>query len=441
MSESNSQPWLFEEKSAIQEVIRLFLKDRLQPKLDKLKDGDEEARQKLLADHDPATWMADAARRVSQIQQVTHALKFSHPDARGSSLTAPGNGNAGALTVGSHTVADTLPPDVVGNAAALDVYKFLRLSVNGRTLLERAIAQDPALVAALSDDADLARQWLTALASLPQPNGPPATHKLAKQLYWPLDNGGYHLLAPLFPTSLVQVVWELIRQDRFSDEAKAAREARREQRPHPHGFREYPNLAIQNFGGTKPQNISQLNSERHGENWLLPSLPPIWRSDPIRPPFFTESVFVSRFGKRREVRALTEELRKFLLSVARPDLNNIDIRNRREELVSAICDELLQFTAELHELDGGWSQDPRCRLNAAEQCWLDPQRAATDPEFAERWRHGDWQEEISKRFAIWLNSVISDPKKTPMGQVEAAAWQTVLEDQLRVIRLELAAHD
>lgn len=26
--------------------------------------------------------------------------------------------------------------------------------------------------------------------------------------------------------------------------------------------REYPNLAVQKFGGTKPQNISQLNSER-----------------------------------------------------------------------------------------------------------------------------------------------------------------------------------
>jgi CRISPR-associated protein Csy1 len=62
----------------VRNTVTGFLHDRLQPKLDKLKDGDEEARQKLLADHQPQNWIADAARRVSQIQQVTHALKFSH---------------------------------------------------------------------------------------------------------------------------------------------------------------------------------------------------------------------------------------------------------------------------------------------------------------------------------------------------------------------------
>lgn len=424
----------------IRHTITVFLQDRLQPKLDKLKNGEDEARRKLLAEHEPQTWITDAARRVSQIQQVTHALKFTHPDAKGSSLSAPGNPQAGKFLVGSHTIADALLPDVVGNAAALDVYKFVRLEVDGRSLLDRAIAGDSALATALSDDPDWARKWMAAFATLPEPNDKPTTHKLAKQLYWPLGEGRYHLLAPLFPTSLVQVVWAGIREDRFSDEAKAAREARREKRAHPHGYREYPHLAIQKFGGTKPQNISQLNSERYGENWLLPSLPPTWQSDPIRPPFFTESVFSRRFGKRRDVQELTRSLRSFLKSVARPDLNTIDIRNRRAELVIAIRDELLQFAAEIHELDGGWSRDERCRLNPAEQCWLDPKRAATDEEFAARWRRGDWRDEICRRFGNWLNAAISTDR-TPLGQAEAEAWQTALDDELRMIRLELANDD
>ncbi|HRX70993.1 MAG: type I-F CRISPR-associated protein Csy1 [Candidatus Competibacteraceae bacterium] len=425
----------------IRQAIIAFTQDRFQPKLDKLKDGDDEARRKLLAEHEPQAWIADAARRVSQIQQVTHALKFTHPDAKGSSLSAPGNVQAGEFLIGSHTLADSLPPDIVGNAAALDVYKFLRLEVDGQSLLDRAIAGDPALASALSDDADLAAQWMAAFATLPEPNGQPATHKLAKQLYWPLGEGRYHLLAPLFPTSLAQVVWAGIRKDRFSDEAKAAREAQREKRAHPNGYCEYRNLAIQKFGGTKPQNISQLNSERHGENWLLPSLPPNWQSDPIRSPFFTESVFSRRFGNRRDVKELTRILRDFLRSVAKPDFNNIRIRNKRAELVGYIRDELLQFAAEIHEIDGGWSQDERCRLNAAEQCWLDPKRASGDEAFAARWRRGDWQDEICQRFGNWLNAAISDDKKTPMGQAEAEAWQAVLDDELRMIRLELTDHD
>jgi CRISPR-associated protein Csy1 len=423
----------------VRNTVTGFLHDRLQPKLDKLKDGDEEARQKLLADHQPQNWIADAARRVSQIQQVTHALKFSHPDAKGSSLSTSGNPCAGDSAIGSHTLADSMPPDVVGNAAALDVYKFLRLSVNGRTLLERAIAQDPALANALSDDTNTAAEWMAAFATLPDPNGPPASHKLAKQVYWPLGDDSYHLLAPLFPTSLVHAVWTCIRDDRFSDEAKAARTARWENRPHPQGYREYPNLAIQNYGGTKPQNISQLNSERHGENWLLPSLPPSWQSEPVPPPFFMESVFTRRFGRRREVWQLTLELRDFLKRVATTE-SNIRIRNKRAELVDRILDELLQFASELRELDAAWSQSEKCHLNLAEQCWLDPKRAAIDEAFAAQRQGGDWQDEICLRFANWLNTTLRTDE-TSMGLAESLVWQDLLDARLRMIRTELDDHD
>ncbi len=184
-----------------------------------------------------------------------------------------------------------------------------------------------------------------------------------------------------------------------------------------------------------------MNSERHGENWLLPSLPPNWKSESIRPPFFTESVFVRRFGNRRDVKELTRILRDFLRSVAKPELNNIRIRNKRAELVGYIRDELLQFAAEIQEIDGGWSRDERCRLNVAEQCWLDPKRAAIDEEFAVRWQRGDWQDEICLRFGNWLNAAISDDKKTPMGEAEAEVWQDVLDAELRMTHLELADHD
>ena len=423
----------------IRAAILQFLQARLQPKLDKLKADEDEARQKLLLEHEPKAWIADAARRVGQIQRVTHALKFTHPKARGSSLSSTGNPHAGPLEVGTHTLGTTLPADVVGDAAALDVYKFLNLTIDGHSLLQLAEARNPALAAAFSADGLEAETWMAAFATLPEPNGAPASHKLAKQLYWPLEDGGYHLLAPLFPTSLVHVVWAGIRQDRFSDEAKAARAAHREKRPHAHGYREYPDMAIQNFGGTKPQNISQLNSERYGENWLLCSAPPIWQSVPVSPPLYMDSVFARRFGRRTEVRQLTRALRKFLEKAAGAD-SNIRIRNKRAELVDEITDELFQFAAEIQDMEAGWSARPECRLNAAEQCWLDPQRAEVDEEFAGRYRCGDWQAEIGLRFGNWLNAAISS-ERIPLGQVEAEVWQGLLDAQLGMIRLELAHHD
>jgi CRISPR-associated protein Csy1 len=119
--------------------------------------------------------------------------------------------------------------------------------------------------------------------------------------------------------------------------------------------------------------------------------------------------------------------------------SNIRIRDKRAELVGYLLDELLQFAAELHELNAGWSRDERCRLNAAEQCWLDPKRATFDEDFAVRWQCGDWQDEVGLRFGNWLNAAIS-AEQTPLGQAESEAWQALLREEFRMIRQELADH-
>lgn len=429
----------------IRSAIQSFLQERLQDKLDGLKAGQDNERDKHLTAFQPENWLAVAANRVEQIQQATHVLKYTNPDAKVAkkhskthsvNLNAKGNPHVGEGFIGTHSLGDIMVLDVAGNAAALDVYKFLSITVDGQTLLQRCIDHDPALAAAFSDNPETSQNWMEAFANLAQPKGKPASHTLAKQIYWPLGQGQYHLLSPLFPTSLAHTVWARLYDDRFSDKAKAARQARRDHQPHPHGYCEYPNLAIQKFGGTKPQNISQLNTERHGENWLLPSLPPVWQSDPVRPPLGVESVFPRRFGRRRTVRELVDVLKKFLESVEGPQHNNIHIRNKRAELVRYILDELLQYAAEIQTLEGGWSQAEACKLNLPEQYWLDPKRAETDPDFATQWQRGDWQDAICHRFGQWLNAALRTDKLL-MGLPESQEWQTVLDDELRMIRLEL----
>ena len=86
---------------------------------------------------------------------------------------------------------------------------------------------------------------------------------------------------------------------------KAARQARRERKVHDGVFHDYPGLAVQNMGGTKPQNISQLNSERRGVNYLLSSLPPQWKASAARLPVHATSVFDRLFIARPEVRKIT----------------------------------------------------------------------------------------------------------------------------------------
>jgi len=409
------------EAGALRALIHEFIQSRLQDKLDKLKPDEHDKRTQLLDDHHPNNWLASAAKRVSQIQLATHTLKPIHPDARGSNLHVRGSEPEQPGLVSSRTLSEP-DDDVVGNAAALDVYKLLKLEHGGQTLLQRALAGDPLLVAALSDDLVQAEEWCTAFAGIIDSKGQPASHTLARQLYFPLDDGGYHLLAPLFPTSLVHRLQRTLRNDRFGDAAKAAREARSKGESWPKGYCEYPDMAIQKFGGTKPQNISQLNSERYGENWLLAALAPQWQSAAVRPPLGVPSVFERAFGRQRRVRELTDALRDFLHDTTH---NNVHIRSKRAALVAAICDELLQYAATLQELKPGWSADPDCELHPAERRWLDPHHPQESA--------GDWQQTVGQRFANWLNAVIGSDRLR-LGEDEHAQWSADLYGELRLIR-------
>ncbi|EKE17715.1 MAG: hypothetical protein ACD_10C00306G0001 [uncultured bacterium] len=399
----------------------------------------------MLLDYLPANWITNAAKNIWQLELATHVLKYTHPDAKNdvrqfsANIASPGNALAGNQLLGSHTVNVYFCPDVAGNAAWLPAYDFLCVEVGGLSILDRVRRNDPALREAFAVLGDSNLVWMTAFSAFAFPDKKPTSHKLAKQIYWPLGNQSYHLLTPLFPTSLVHGVWKRIREDRFSDEAKAAREAKRNGLAHTQGYCEYPNVVIQKFGGSNQQNISRLNAKRYGENFLLPSLPPNWKSPDIRPPIAVNSVFDRIFGSRPRVRELVRILRDFLISVEHAGTNK-RIRDKRAELAALIRDEAFQYAAELQQLEPGWTQQPECLLNSAEQCWLDPERAADDADFASLRRKGDWPEEICRRFGNWLNARLTTAN-TPMDAITAAHWREVLEKEMRMMRIEVADYE
>lgn len=428
------------------DAIAGFIQERLQAKLDKLGEEDPK-RQELLAQHQCDVWVEDAARRVTQIQAVTHSLKPIHPDARGTNLYVEPASLPALQELGSHALGPSFAGDVVGNAAALDVYKFLKLEVDGTSLLAALLAQDEGALQALHDDSEQAAGLRDAFVGLTQPRaGGPSSHTRAKQLYW-LTGGDacadedYALLAPLFATSLAHAAHAQVQEDRFGDANKAARQARRERKAHGGVFHDYPGLAVQKMGGTKPQNISQLNSERGGVNYLLASLPPVWRSSEIRLPVHTTSVFDKMFIARPEVRRAVRELRAFLATDPAP---NLPTRDKRESLFDALIDEMVSLAGEVQQaLAAGWSRDAERfgQLVREEQLWLDPLRAELreEADFAREWLWMDWPAEVGKRFANWLNSQLFG--QLPVGDAEARQWKKELQtdedgfvQQLRELR-------
>lgn len=409
---------LTERGKAFRTAIAGFINTRREAKL-KGKEGDRDA----AAKYDYATWLADAARRVSQIQAVTHVLKATHPDARGSSLHVAPPDLPQHADIGSHLLGADYAEDVVGNAAALDVFKLLKLEVDGKRLLDWMQAGDADLQAALSDDAEQARGWMQAFASLVREDAQPTTHPMAKQLYWltgdaPQDDRQYHLLQPMFASSLAHAVHADIQDARFGDASKAARQARRDNKPG-EPFRDYHNLAMRKLGGTKPQNISQLNSERGGVNYLLASLPPpAWKPRDGANLLGRETVFGdhrSVFLYFGEVRPLIRELADFLKTDPEP---NKTTRERVATLSKRLAEELATFGTELRgRRDAGWTRDANCRLLLCEQLWLDPDRSELPPRnaiddangyaddlvFNTAYAQGDWADEVAARFGRWLN--------------------------------------
>ena len=224
-----------------------------------------------------------------------------------------------------------------------------------------------------------------------------------------------------------------MQDDRFSEEAKAAREARKAGEFSERPVREYPQLAVQQLGGTKPQNISQLNSERRGNNYLLASLPPTWRSVDLKPLLNTESMF-PRYSRRPEVRQAVKALLAFLKS---DPTRNVQTRARRAEWVNALIDEFLQLSAELRSLPPGWSQMPDCHLGSAQKNWLDPDGVAQASAASSQPLPTDTAEQISAAFANWLNAQLRDP--LPMGDPEFLEWRKQMFEQIKAEERE--GHD
>lgn len=327
---------------------------------------------------------------------------------------------------------------MVGNAAALDVYKFLKLQWEGRSLLERALEGDDALIEALSHDRAEAETWVQAFANIVEPKGTPSSHARGKQVYWltgdnPKDDTHYHLLAPLYATALAHHVYAHVSLNTwfYGDHNKAARKALKDKTPFEGGYTSYPNLAIQKFGGTKPQNISQLNSERSGQNYLLASLPPHWQSRDVYPPM--RDAF-QIFGRRQEVRRTLGDLKRFLES---DPAANMHTRDLRDDLTALLVDELMLFTFDIHSVPSGWTTDERCQLAVDEQYWLDPGRAEHDVAFAEARRRTDWHNDISARAARWLNRTLEHKSPFNPGDTEHEHWKGRFEAVLKSFRRQL----
>lgn len=263
-------------------------------------------------------WLAGAIKNVPKLYAATHVLKATHPKAAGSDVYADLRSMDGRNEIGTHNLGNTFDEDIIASTAAyLGASSFLRAEAEGRRFLDWIKDDDADFRAALNSDPDVAGAWMTTLRGLGRKEGKPETHPMAKQVYWligdePHDDTRYHLLQPMFSSSLTHAVHADIQEARFGEVNKQARQAFRDKKPSETPYRDYRNMVVRKLGGTKPQNISQLNSERGGLNYLLASLPPpAWQRNERTNVTKHDSAF-DVFLWFENVRELVDTLRTFL---------------------------------------------------------------------------------------------------------------------------------
>lgn len=353
-------------------------------------------------------WLPDAAKRVSQLSMVSHPSKFSHPSAKTSSVIAQvKSAQDGYLRSGNVNY----PLDVFGNAAAMDVYKFLSLNLTEDSTVLTGFEQDNQDLKNLIEKSSLDFKSLKkAFLVIKNDDASSKTDYLVKQIYFPIAENEYHLLSILTPSGLITKIKQTIDQLRFSDVTKEAKEKRKKNEHDAEGYADIFDLTVTAYGGTQPQNVSVLNSQNAGRAYLLSSCPPILEKRAVRLPktdFFAQCLY------RKNFQDSFIQLHQFM----QLDLNNIDIRTAIRNIIQFVIDQVLLQGFKIQEYyPEGWSkQDYYASLPKLQRVWLDPIYAE------QRERDSEWRNELSEDIARWIlrsyENVIHDAYKLGTGEL------------------------
>lgn len=356
-------------------------------------------------------WLPKAAKRAGQMSITTHPGKFSHPSAQITPIISRSVGNFdGYLRSGNVEVER----DALGNAAAIDVYKFLTLTMNDSKKLIDHIQEDSKLAVSLLTikSADYETLKNDFLAMIKPVTKQIMTSSKIKQVYFPVING-YHQLSILINSGIVFELKKRIDTIRFSDEMKELRDKKKNNIYSEQGYLELYDLTVIGYGGTKPQNISILNSHNGGKSYLLSSLPPTFKKRDIHFPkynFFRESL------KESEYRLTFHALQKLF----KTDYNNMNIREGRDWRLQNLVDLIIHRMAAVRDISKEQYIPDTSHLKQHQKIWLCPE------EYQKRQVEDAWLDVLCEEIARWI--VITYERLTHRAEKLGEAERKHIED-------------
>ncbi|CAB5503943.1 type I-F CRISPR-associated protein Csy1 [Bathymodiolus thermophilus thioautotrophic gill symbiont] len=373
-----------------------------------------------------ADWLENSSKRAGQLSLTSHPPKFSHPDAKIDAIVANCKQKNDGLLRSGNVEVDL---DVVGNAASLDVNKFLYLELNNGLTILQNLEQNNHYIKQQFKVSNFDEIKTNFLKIKKSGETTKSSDKL-KQVYFPVDNN-YHLLSLLTPSAIVYKLKQRI-NDNFqafslkNKEVKGQAEKALKNGDEFIGILENIwNLTAFGYGGTKPQNISVINNKNGGISYLLSSMPPILKKRKIQPPkqdFFKTNIYLGDWLKQD-----FEYLRKVL-----SNKNNIKVHNKRNEVIINIMLQIKTEIDKVRNIDKGWSNsDTYAKLPKWQKILLDNQYKNIRDDKEE---NQDFLSHTQLEFAKWFSKIYNKLFNTNLGDTEITDIEEVIEDEMEVFK-------
>ena len=404
-------------------AIKEFLQERKEARIKaktKAKMSDEEKAAVIREANEAfelSTWLPFEAKRAKQIAITSHPAKFTYPSIKKNQI------NFTALE--AKKIADgflrtgnvSVEQDGFGGAAGLAAYKFLTLQLkDGRTVLEHLEDASEEIQQQLKipdmSFGEIREQFLAVKSSVVTN----ITHERLKQVYFPVEQD-YHLLSILPPSGLMFKL-----KERINTLKKQASEEKRKKPNERQDFAELYNLSIIGFGGTKPQNISVLNSKNFGQSYLLESLPRTLQKRTVTLPkhnFFTNTLnpwlYKDSFQSFHKLITL--------------DYNSVDIRRSRDNILHFIVSQVIDFMWKVRQSEQGWSKkEVFSNLPVYQKHWLD------NAYLEKREEDDDLLDKITRDLANWFLVSYKKIIKQTIGKEHLGRLKQIIDNSKEGLR-------
>lgn len=378
----------------------------------------------------PAEWLESNLKNLDRYWVSSHIGKYTHPDVAVHLHDDSGPTGKGYLTTTDTAVQQDIY--VEGGSAFMTIASFLvsRFSQKETIAEQKDDLEAKTAWQYFNEDSPFIRREIESLGieyellrekilHIQLSKIPEESDARLKQVYFPIldHDGEYHLLSILPPSVLMLELTNRIRMA-FQVQRKC-----QDKKSECYGgsYKFFPDLTNVRFGGANVQNVSTRNSSLGMQ--VLPSLPPCLTSRKIKMPkrnFFFDSLYWRSFIK----------MLFHLDALLRDRRHNLEMRERREDIILDFVEPILYEANRLQTLPAGWSKDTE--LTKEQAVWLDAAYSN------QRQTDTDWIWPVCMDFSRWLVNayerfcrIIETRKEISLSDAELRSFASTMEDVLK----------